>query len=201
MVSQIAAKTMTAENFIRSTTDPSTSATVIAAKVIWKQMKTYSGIATPAVKVAAVVLGDTPLQERLAEAGDHGVAAIAERHRIAPANPDQHRESSDGADLGHHRKHVLGPGEAAVEKGEAGHDHHQHQHRRRQHPGGVALVDRRCRRCGSGLRPDRRGREAREREGSRSAANVGYEFHRFTPLTAHRRSARRYESAQPARRR
>ena len=28
---------------------------VIAAKVIWKQTKTYSGMATPAVKVAAVV--------------------------------------------------------------------------------------------------------------------------------------------------
>ena len=45
--------------------DPSTSATVIAAKVIWKHTKTYSGIATPCVKVAAVlsdvsVLGSLP---------------------------------------------------------------------------------------------------------------------------------------------
>ena len=38
MVSQIVANTITAENFIRSTTDPRTSATVIAAKVIWKQI-------------------------------------------------------------------------------------------------------------------------------------------------------------------
>ena len=56
---------MTAENLIRSTTDPSTSATVIAAKVIWKLMKTYSGISTPAVKVAAWLAGVTPARNAL----------------------------------------------------------------------------------------------------------------------------------------
>ena len=65
MVSQTRAKTITAENFIRSTTEPSTSATVIAAKVIWKQTNTYSGMATPVVKVAAVEAGVTPCRNTL----------------------------------------------------------------------------------------------------------------------------------------
>ena len=56
---------MTAENFIRSTTDPSTSAAVIAAKVIWKQTKTYSGISTPAVNVADWLAGVTPARNAL----------------------------------------------------------------------------------------------------------------------------------------
>ncbi len=60
MVSHTAANTITAENFIRSTTEPSTSAMVIAAKVIWNATKTYSGISTPAVKVAAWLAGVTP---------------------------------------------------------------------------------------------------------------------------------------------
>jgi len=54
-----------AENFIRSTTDPRTSATVIAANVIWKLTKTYSGISTPAVKVAAWLAGVTPARNAL----------------------------------------------------------------------------------------------------------------------------------------
>ena len=54
-----------AANFIRSTTDPRTSATVIAAKVIWKLMKTYSGISTPSVKVAAWLEAVTPDRKNL----------------------------------------------------------------------------------------------------------------------------------------
>ena len=54
MVSQIAAKIISAENFIRSTSPPTTSDTVMAAKVIWKAMKTNSGISNPSEKVAAV---------------------------------------------------------------------------------------------------------------------------------------------------
>ena len=38
---------------------------MIAAKVIWKQMKTYSGISTPAVKVAAWLAGVTPFRKAL----------------------------------------------------------------------------------------------------------------------------------------
>ena len=50
----------TAENLIRSAKPPTMSAGVIAAKVIWKQMKTYSGISTPSEKVAAIEFGVTP---------------------------------------------------------------------------------------------------------------------------------------------
>ena len=64
MVSQIAPNTMTAENFIRSTTDPSTSARVMAAKVIWKEMNTYSEI-TSSEKVAAVLELSTPARKNL----------------------------------------------------------------------------------------------------------------------------------------
>ena len=45
---------ITAENFIRSAKPPTISAGVMQAKVIWKQMKMYSGITTPSVKVAAI---------------------------------------------------------------------------------------------------------------------------------------------------
>ena len=61
----MAPKTMTAENFMRSTTDPSTSATVIAAKVIWKATKTISGITTPRLKVSTTVEGSTPFSSAL----------------------------------------------------------------------------------------------------------------------------------------
>ena len=63
----MAANTITAENLMRSTTEPSTSATVIAAKVIWKQTKTYSGISTPAVKVAACEAGVMPFRKALSK--------------------------------------------------------------------------------------------------------------------------------------
>lgn len=65
MVSHTAANAITAENFMRSTTEPRTSAIVIAANVIWKQMNTYSGISTPAVKVAAWLAGVTPARNHL----------------------------------------------------------------------------------------------------------------------------------------
>ena len=67
MVSQTRPNTITAENFMRSTTEPRTSAMVIAAKVIWKQMKTYSGISTPAVKVADCDAAVTPFRNALSK--------------------------------------------------------------------------------------------------------------------------------------
>ena len=55
---------MAAENFSRSTVAPSTSAAVIAAKVIWKLTKTYS-LMTSSLNVAAVLSVVTWLRNRL----------------------------------------------------------------------------------------------------------------------------------------
>ncbi len=67
MVSQIGANTISAANFMRSTTEPMTSEMVIAAKVIWKQIKTYSEI-TASLNVAAVLSGVTPARKYLPQA-------------------------------------------------------------------------------------------------------------------------------------
>ena len=64
-VTQSTEKISTAENFARSAKAPMMRAGVIAAKVIWKAMKTYSGSTTPPVKVAAVVSGVTPARKTL----------------------------------------------------------------------------------------------------------------------------------------
>src|SRR3546814_15720206 len=61
--SDLIAKTITAENFMRSTSPPSTSATVMAEKVIWKAMNTNSGITTPSVKVATVESAAKPARQ------------------------------------------------------------------------------------------------------------------------------------------
>jgi hypothetical protein len=50
----------TAENLMRSANAPTISAGVMQAKVIWKAMKTYSGMTKPSEKVAAVESGVTP---------------------------------------------------------------------------------------------------------------------------------------------
>lgn len=52
-------KAITALNFIRSAVAPRISAAVMAAKVIWKLMKTYSLI-TSSVNVAAVLEASIP---------------------------------------------------------------------------------------------------------------------------------------------
>ena len=54
-----------AENFMRSAIEPTISAGVMAAKVIWKQMYTYSGITTPSVNVSAFVSGVMPARKAL----------------------------------------------------------------------------------------------------------------------------------------
>jgi hypothetical protein len=53
----------TAENFIRSANDPTISPQVIAAKVAWNAMNTYSGIFTPSLKVSASESGVTPFRK------------------------------------------------------------------------------------------------------------------------------------------
>lgn len=64
MVSQIGTKTMTAVNFIRSAVAPEIRAAVMAAKVIWKLMKTYS-LMTSSENVAAVLSVSVPVRNRL----------------------------------------------------------------------------------------------------------------------------------------
>ena len=49
------------------------SAAVIAAKVIWKLTNTYSGMATPSLKVAAVVSGVTPARNALPSPATKGL--------------------------------------------------------------------------------------------------------------------------------
>ena len=50
---------------MRSANPPTISAGVMQAKVIWKQMKTSSGITTPLEKVATVDSGVTPIRKIL----------------------------------------------------------------------------------------------------------------------------------------
>ena len=52
-------------NFMRSAKPPITSAVVIAAKVIWKQTNTISGMTTPREKVSTTVDGSTPFSSAL----------------------------------------------------------------------------------------------------------------------------------------
>ena len=59
------AKITTAANFMRSATPPRTRAAVMQAKVIWKAMKTSSGMTTPVEKVATVLAGVTSFRKSL----------------------------------------------------------------------------------------------------------------------------------------
>ena len=64
MVSQIGTNTITAVNFMRSAVAPRIRAAVMAAKVIWKLMKTYS-LMTSSLKVAAVLSAVVPVRKAL----------------------------------------------------------------------------------------------------------------------------------------
>ncbi|MNT79279.1 hypothetical protein D3C72_2185970 [compost metagenome] len=61
----MAENSSTALNFMRSANEPTISAQVMPAKVAWKAMKMSSGMATPAVKVAASESTVTPLRKTL----------------------------------------------------------------------------------------------------------------------------------------
>jgi len=61
----MAVNTIMVENLARSIVPPTTSAAVMAAKVIWKAMKMYSGISTPSLKVAAPESAVTPFRKTL----------------------------------------------------------------------------------------------------------------------------------------
>ena len=50
---------------MRSAKAPTISAGVMQANVIWKQMKTNSGMTMPLVKVAAMLSGVTPARNAL----------------------------------------------------------------------------------------------------------------------------------------
>ena len=50
---------------MRSAIEPTISAQVIAANVIWKQTYTYSGITTPSENVSALVSGVMPARNAL----------------------------------------------------------------------------------------------------------------------------------------
>jgi len=58
---------------MRSAKAPTISAGVIAANVIWKAMKRYSGRTTPSVKVAAVVSVVTPARNSLPKPPQKGL--------------------------------------------------------------------------------------------------------------------------------
>jgi hypothetical protein len=53
-----------AANFMRSTSEPTTRAAVMAAKVAWNEMKVSSGITTPVENVATLLAGVTSLRNR-----------------------------------------------------------------------------------------------------------------------------------------
>ena len=57
----------TAENFMRSAKAPTINAQVMAAKVAWKAMNTYSGNFTVAVKVSDSVSLVTPASHSLSK--------------------------------------------------------------------------------------------------------------------------------------
>jgi hypothetical protein len=85
-----------------------------------------------------------PEQEQLAEAADPrvGDAAVAERQSVAADQPENRHDASDGHALHQDRQRVLGAHEARIEGGEPRQRHEQHQRSRRQHPCGVAGIER-----------------------------------------------------------
>ena len=114
----------------------------------------------------------------------NGVAAVAERLGIAPADPDQHGERGDGADLGHHREHVLGAREAAVEERQA-------RARSSSARAGWRSSSRRCRPCRrSAPAAARRSLRRRRRSRRRSSAAAA----RGAPQVSLRIENRRYPS-------
>ncbi len=82
------------------------------------------------------------LEEQASQAPDEQVpaAAVREGEAVAPEHPGDDADDGDGRDLHHHRQHVLGADQAAVEQGQARQDHQQDQDGRGEHPGVVALV-------------------------------------------------------------
>ena len=76
-MNHITAKHKSALNFIRSAKDPTMSAGVMQAKVIWKMTKTSSGITTPAV--GPVVL-EFDKDTYVATESDGSVRIVVERH-------------------------------------------------------------------------------------------------------------------------
>ncbi len=127
-------KTSMLENFMRSAKAPTISAGVMIAKVIWKVMKTLSGIVPESASIVEA------RQEEIVEAADPGVhrAAVAEGQRIADDHPDHRHQRGDREYLRAHRDEVLLAHHAAVKKREARNGHHQHQRGGGDHPGGVA---------------------------------------------------------------
>jgi hypothetical protein len=103
---------------MRSAKAPTISAVVMQANVIWKQMKTYSGIATPTENVSAV--DERRPQEHLGEAADERVP-FGEGEAVAVDHPDHRHDADDREHLREHRQHVLGADEAAVEQRQARH--------------------------------------------------------------------------------
>jgi hypothetical protein len=70
MVSHSSANSIIAEKRTRSTSAPTTSATVIAAKLIWKQANTARGSPCPASRRAQAESPSMPGQPRLGQVAD-----------------------------------------------------------------------------------------------------------------------------------
>ncbi len=79
----------TAENFMRSAKAPTMRAGVMRAKVIWKQMKTNSGMTTPTEKVAVESQSGHALEEAACRGRRSiGADAAGEGEGVAVDHPD-----------------------------------------------------------------------------------------------------------------
>ena len=74
-------------------------------------------------------------------------AAFGKRQAVAIHKPQHHDEREGHHDLHQHRQHVLGAHQPAIKQRQAGHRHHDDQQRADHHPGVIALVGNRRRRC------------------------------------------------------
>jgi hypothetical protein len=119
-------------------------------------------------------------QEGLREAAHEVVeaAAVGEGEAVAVEHPDEGRDARDGEDLREQGEHVLGAHEAAVEQGEARHDHEKNEDGGEHHPGGVALIEGGGR---SGLRERWVARQDRKPESSKDWGESGTRNHREAP--------------------
>ena len=159
---------------MRSAKAPTISAQVMAAKVAWKAMKTYSGSLAAGVKVSARLSTVTP--DRKSLSSEPRISAFAaEGQAVAVYRPQHGDQREHHQHLHQHREHVLGAHQAAVEQRQTGHRHEDYQQRRHQHPGHVALVDGghdgRCGgRCCRSRFGNRRSRRCRRLVGGKRAA-------------------------------
>ena len=112
---------ITAENFMRSTKEPTMRAGVMIANVIWYSAQSASGMVS---QTAALVI---PASMALSRPPRMPGTASREAEGVAHDVPQEGHDAGEGEALHEDGEHVLALDDAGVEGGETGNGHEQDQ--------------------------------------------------------------------------